>query len=140
MLMSLGGVRFEVAPTNIHAVDHAHASDFAFKPVAGAAMPAEYVGEGAETFGLSGKLFPKKLGGLNDLDGLYTSRKSGVPQYLMRGDGRPMGWVLILSVSEKSTYLAADGVGQVIEFDLSLRKDVGPTAGSFFSTMARLFL
>ncbi|MCA1776035.1 MAG: phage tail tape measure protein [Loktanella sp.] len=95
----------------------------------------EWVGEGAETWTVKGKIFPFKFGGLDDLERLRQARKSGLPQYMMRGDGSLMGWVAILSVKEASTYLSATGIGKVIEVDISVRRSDAPRDGSFFSIM-----
>jgi phage protein U len=97
------------------------------------------VGEGANTWQLSGRLLPEKLGGLAELDVLHLMRISGLPQYLMRGDGKPLGWVVIESVSEKSSYLGSNGVGQIIEVSISLRRSRKPENSSFFSIISGLF-
>lgn len=133
MLMTLGRVSFEVHPFNTHQYQHAHAADFVDKPVVGARKPLEFVGEGDATYTIEGRLFPKKLGGLNELAQLKAMRASGHPQYLMRGDGRPMGFVAILSVSEKSTHLSQDGVGQVIEFTTTVKQSGPPGISGFLS-------
>jgi len=133
MLMQLGSVQFEVTPFNTHEYSHTHATDFAEKPVVGARKILEWVGEGDETWQISGRLFPKKLGGLDGLARLHAARASGQPQYLMRGDGRPMGFVAILSVSEKSTHLDVDGVGRVIDFDISVKQAGTPSVSAFIS-------
>lgn len=139
MLMMIGPVKFEVTPFNATDYGHSAESTFVEKPVLGARMPLEWVGEGAETWTIRAKLFPNRFGGLGDLKVLQLARASGRPQYLMRGDGSLMGWVVIESVSEQSTYLDASGVGQVIDVDISVRRCQGPSAGSFFSIFAGLF-
>lgn len=133
MLMSLGSVQFDVTPFNTHEYSNTHATDFVDKPVVGARKPMEWVGEGDETFTISGRIFPKTYGGLNGLARLRAARAAGQPQFLMRGDGRPMGFVAILSVSEKSTYLDRDGVGKVIEFDVTVKQSGPPSIGGFIS-------
>jgi uncharacterized protein len=133
MLMTLGSVTFEVQPFNTHEYSHTHQTDYVDKPVVGARKPLEFVGDGDETWTISGRLFPKKLGGLNGLARLASARKSGVPQYLMRGDGRPMGFVAILSVTEKSTYLDVDGVGKIVEFEVTVKQAGAPGIAGFVS-------
>ena len=139
VLMMLGPVKFEVAPFNVHAVSHDHESAFAEKPVLGAMPLVEWVGEGPETWSLQGRLFPQRFGGLGDLRLLQEARVAGQPQYMMRGDGALMGWVVIERVSERSSYLDRGGVGKVIEFDLSLRRATPPAAGLYFSIMEAIF-
>jgi phage protein U len=58
----------------------------------------------------------------------------------MRGDGAVMGWVVILDVKEKSTYLDPKGVGKVIDVDISVKRCDAPPSGSFFSLLADIFL
>ena len=57
----------------------------------------------------------------------------------MRGDGAQMGWVVIEKVDERSTYLDAKGVGQVIEIDISVKRSSKPSNGSYFSLLSGLF-
>lgn len=133
MLMSLGPIRFEVYPFNTNGYDHHHETTFVEKPVLGARPPLEWVGDGPETWTIRAKLYPHKFGGLGDLTRLYQARKSGRPMYLMRGDGGQMGWVVIDKVTEKSSYLDRQGVGKVIEVDISVKRSGGPSGGSYFS-------
>ena len=139
MLMMIGPVQLRVWPFNAEAYDHSHEASYAEKPVLGARPPFEWVGEGREKWTILGRLFPKRFGGLSGLDALRAARASGSPQYLMRGDGRMMGWVVILSVSESSTHLAADGVGQVIDVSIEVARASRPSSGQFFGAIARLF-
>lgn len=84
---------------------------------------------------LSGSIFPKAIGGLEELAQLSALRQSGRPQYVMRGDGTPMGWFAIESHSANSSYLDAQGVGQRIDVQIKLRRAGAPPATSFFSLM-----
>lgn len=139
MLMMIGPVKFEVAPMNATDVSHAHETAFVEKPIMGAMPPVEWVGEGPETWNIRGRLFPKRFGGLGDLRVLQEARRAGLPQYMMRGDGALMGWVVIERVSEQSTYLDAGGVGQVIDLDIAVRRCPPPFAGLYFSIMEAIF-
>jgi len=138
-LMTLGPVTFEVYPFNATGYTHSHASDFANKPIIGAREALEWVGEGAETWTIKAKIFPFKFGGMGDLEKLRQARQSGQPQYMMRGDGSLMGWVVIESVTETSSYLSAVGVGKVVEIDIRVRRSERPSNGSFFSVMQGVF-
>ena len=140
MLMMLGPVQFDVVPFNTSDYSRGHEAGFAEKPVLGARPPLEFVGEGPESWTIKAKLFPGKFGGMGQLERLYQARRSGRPQYLMRGDGAVMGWVVILSVQERATYLDRKGVGKVIEVDISVKRCGSPSPGSFFSLMADIFL
>ncbi len=135
MLLKLGPVKFEVHPVSTTGYAHGHETPFAEKAIVGGPIELEWVGEGPETWTINAKLFPAKFGGLDALNTLYQARLSGRPQYLVRGDGKTLGWVAILRVTEKSTYLDAAGVGQVIELDIDVRRSSKPSDGSFFSIM-----
>lgn len=136
MLMKLGPITFAVHPFNVVGYSHMHETPFAEKAVVGARPILEWVGSGPETWTIQAKLFPAKFGGAENLQKLYQARESGRPQYLVRGDGKPMGWVVIERVSEKSSYLGAKGVGQIIEVDIDLKRSSKPSDGSFFSVMS----
>ena len=140
MLMMLGPVQFNVVPFNTSDYSRGHEAGFAEKPVLGTRPPLEFMGEGPETWTIKAKLFPEKFGGMGQLELLSQARSSGRPQYLMRGDGAVMGWVVILGVQERATYLDRKGVGKVIEVDISVKRCGNPSPGSFFSLMADIFL
>ena len=139
MLYQLGTLTIRVAPFNVDRVTTTGATDYASKPVVGAMPPLEYVGEGANTMKLSGKLFPKVIGGLTELAILEGMRTSGSPQYLVRGDGVPLGWYVITQVTSKEDHLDVDGVGQQIDVSISLTKSGRPSRSSLFSLLAGLF-
>ena len=139
MLMTLGPIRFEVHPFNATEYDHGHETSFVEKPVLGARPPLEWVGEGSESWSIKARIFPHRFGGLGDLKKLYQARAAGRPLYLMRGDGAQMGWVVIDKVSERSSYLDAQGIGKVIEVDISVRRSAKPSNGSFFSVFSGMF-
>jgi phage protein U len=139
MLMTLGPIRFEVYPFNATEYDHGHESSFVEKPVLGARPPLEWVGEGAESWSIRAIIFPHRFGGLGDLKKLYQARAGGRPLYLMRGDGAQMGWVVIERVSERSSYLDAEGIGRVIDVDIAVRRAAKPSNGSFFSVFSGMF-
>lgn len=140
MLMTLGPIQFEVHPFNATDYEHGHEAGFAEKPVIGARPPLEWVGEGPETWTLHARLFPHKFGGLGDLKRLFQARASGRPQYLMRGDGALMGWVVIEKVTERSTFLDAKGIGRVIDVDIHVKRSATPSNGSYFSLLSGLFI
>jgi phage protein U len=139
MLMTLGPIKFEVYPFNATEYGHDHETTFVEKPVLGARPPLEWVGEGAEGWSITAKIFPHRFGGLSDLKKLYQARAAGRPLYLMRGDGTQMGWVVIERVSERSSYLDAHGIGRAIEVDISVRRAAKPSNGNFFSVFSGMF-
>ena len=139
MLMVLGPVQFEVWPFNATEYEHGHEASFAEKPVLGIRPPLEWVGDGPEVWTLHARIFPRRFGGLEDLKKLAQARASGKPQYLMRGDGAQMGWVVIEKVAERSSYLDAQGIGRVIDIDVAVRRAAKPSNGGFFSAFAGMF-
>ena len=139
MLYLIGSLAIKVAPFNAHEVTRTGATDYAIKAVAGAEQPLEFVGEGANDLTFTGTLFPRELGGLNELDLLRQMRISGKPQYVMRGDGTPLGWYAILSVAERSTYLDSAGVGKQIDMTITLKRAQAPSQQSYFSLATLLF-
>lgn len=139
MLYQLGVLSVKVQPFNVSRVQSDQTTEYVAKPVLGAEPPMEYVGEGANTWRLTGELFPKVLGGLGEFELLQAMRKSGRPQFLLRGDGRPMGWVVIQKVSTREQHLAADGVGRKMTVDIELRRAASPGKLALFSILAGLF-
>ena len=139
MLLMIGPVRMTVAPFNVTAYDQTRETSFVAKPVIGGREPMEYVGEGAATVNVTAKLFPEKFGGLTGLEVLNAARASGIPQWLMRGDGGMLGWVVIERVGERSSYLDRDGVGRVVDVDITLRRVGIPLVATFFSALSGLF-
>jgi phage protein U len=139
MLYQLGALSIKIHPFNINEIQAEAATDYVPKPVLGAEPPMEYVGEGAHTWTLSGDLFPKTIGGLDELGILHAMRSRGHPQFLLRGDGVPMGWVVIESVSTRNTHLAADGVGQKISVTVKLRRAGRPSRLALATILLGLF-
>ena len=136
MLMILGPLMMEVWPFNPTETTREAGGDYVEKPVMGRRPPLEFVGEASETFTITARLFPAKLGGLGGLSQLNAMRQSGIPQYLMRGDGVPLGWMVVERVSERSSYLDAKGVGQVIDVDITLKRADAPNAANFFAAIS----
>lgn len=135
MLMTLGPLAMEVWPFNPTETERESGGEYVEKPVVGRRPPLEFVGDAGETFTITAKLFPEKLGGLGSLSQLNALRQSGLPQYLMRGDGVPLGWFVVKSAKEKSTYLDAKGVGRVIEVEISLRRADAPAGLDLFTSI-----
>lgn len=139
MLCQLGAVQFEVMPFNMHEADHDAGASFASHEVVGKMPTLEFVGEAAESWNIRGRLFPERFGGMDQMNSMHAMRKSGASQFFMRGDGIPQGWVVIERVTEKSTYIGSNGVGKVIEFEISLKRASGPSADGVFSALLSLF-
>jgi hypothetical protein len=139
MLMMIGPVLFKVAPFNATEYSHEHGGQFAEKPVLGARSPLEWTGKAAETWSIRANLFPERFGGQSNLVTLGLLASAGLPQYMARGDGSLMGWVVIEKVRERSTFLDASGVGKVIDVDIDLRRSQPPSAASYFGALSSVF-
>lgn len=135
MLMQLGSVVFDVVRFNTHEHSRSSEAGFAEKSVLGKRPPLEYVGDGPETISIRGKIYPRKLGGLEGLAALEAARASGAAQFLMRGDGTPLGFFVIESVNESSHHLWKNGVGQKITFDISLKRSDAPSPMGYFASI-----
>jgi phage protein U len=131
MLYALGSVVFEVAPLNVDQVGRSGAADFAEKPLLGRRPSLEFMGAGAEELTLQGRLFPEKLGGLDEFEELRQLMRSGAAQHLIRGDGEVLGWRVITALQEVSRFLDAQGVGRVVEFEISTREADPPAGGEY---------
>lgn len=142
MLYTLGSLYIETWPFNVSRVQTTGGADYAVKGVVGAEQPLEFVGEGANEITLEGVIWPGERDGEKALssleDTLSQMRSSGQPQYLMRGDGRPIGWYAITSVAERADYLDRDGVGKQIGVSINLRRASKPAEQSFFSIISGL--
>lgn len=140
MLMQLGNIQFTIAPMSMNEYDHAATATFAEHQVVGIRPPLEFMGPGPEHWNIRAKLFPKHFGGtLENMTSLQQMRVSGQSYFMMRGDGTPIGWVVITAINERSSYLDRDGVGRVIEFDIMVKLAEGPSPGNGVSHVFSLF-
>lgn len=130
MLYAFGSVLFDTAPLNVDQVDRQTGGDFAEKAILGRTPAFEYVGETAEELRLLGKLF-QAFGGDEAWDELHQLRRDGRPQYLLRGDGRAMGWFLIFGIRETARYLDGQGRGRVVEFEIEFRRGDRPPVDEY---------
>ncbi len=138
MLAAIGSVVFDVVSPNIHEIARKSGGDYASKAVMGRRPTLEWVGEADEEWELTGRLFPEALGGLKDMQELHDQRVAGKALPFMRGDGVPLGWVVITVVSEKSSNLGSDGVGRVIEVGISVKRTDPPPNDQVHSTVSGL--
>lgn len=138
MLYQLGPLQFTLAPLNTNDVGHDGHASHVEHPVMGAVPPLEFTGPGNDEWTVEGEMFPRHFGGLSELQTLHALRQSGKPQFLMRGDGTPMGWVVITRVSDHSTNLWRDGTGRVIRFSIALKQSAAPSASGMFDALMSL--
>jgi phage protein U len=76
-------------------------------------------------------------GGLMHLDVLDNMRRLGQAHILIRGDGWHFGWYIIETLSRGHTFLAQDGIGQMVEFEASFQRVPIPNDGA--SNFAQLY-
>lgn len=143
-LMSWGPLVFEVFPLNYDNVDHAEATDWARKEIAGAAIYREWVGEDDEEMHVRGKVFPLWLArhnqpsGKGALEVMSAMRRAGHSDLLVRGDGYVLGWFVITRMSRRHTLIAADGVGQQIDFEAVFNRVPVPEQDDYFPLLYQL--
>jgi uncharacterized protein len=138
MLMALGPLSFEVLPLNATETQRVATGGWVDKPVVGRRPVLEWMGDGQDEMTIIAKLFPAKFGGLSSLAVVDAMRSSGMPHFLVRGDGTPLGWYAVITMTEKSTYLDQGGVGQVIEVNLKLRRADAPGAAGYMAALLSL--
>ena len=139
MLYMLGDVVFELQPTNLDTVNRERGQDWAAKAIVGAQKPREAMGVADAAVTLFGKLFPHRYG-LGGLEALAAMAEGTAPQMLIRGDGTVLGWHCTERVKEKHSYLDNEGVGRVIDIEITLTQSpTGPGAGAMMSLLQGLF-
>ena len=139
MLMMIGPVRCTVAPFNVTTYSRTSEASFVEKPVLGARPPLEYVGQGPQTWSISAKLHPHRFGGGGGLAALTAMRMSGLPTFVIRGDGAILGWAVVENVTETSSYLARNGVGHVVDVEINLRAASMPGIGAAVGVVLSMF-
>ncbi len=130
MLYAVGSIVFDTFPLNVDQVSRFTGGDFAEKPIMGRTPSFEHVGEAAEELRLGGKLL-LRFGGQDEWDALHQLRREGRAQYVLRGDGRACGWFLIFSIREDDRFLDAKGRGQIVEFEIEMRRADRPPAAEY---------
>lgn len=147
MLFQFGPVTID-SPDGLNATQTAEefGSDYAVKPVVGAAQNREFVGPSDHKFSLSGKLLPNfhwrhgAKTGLGEIKLLRGIANSGEPQILVRRDGTMLGFFLLEKVSQKSSTLGPDGMGKEIVWDMSLVESATATStGGLLDLFESLF-
>lgn len=139
MLMMIGPVKFTVQPFNMTDYTHSHGGSFVEKPVIGGRQPLEWMGQATETWTINAKLFPARFDGSSSLATLAAIRAAGLPQYMVRGDGSLMGWVVVEQIVERSSVLDSNGVGKIIDVAITLKRAQPPTPAGFIAAVSGFF-
>lgn len=138
MLFSIGPLVFDLV-VNLTDFEQSSEIDFARKDVVGARKPFEFVGVGDETLRFSGSLFPEKLGGAGAVDALRQMQDEGIPQLVIRGDGKIYGWFVIVRLSFKGEHLDPTGAPRKIDMSIELTRTDQPSSADVFAALTSLF-
>ena len=82
----------------------------------------QFLGPGEDTQSLTGVVYPEFKGGTGQIDELRSLAATGVPQLLISGTGKILGYWVINSITEGQTKFAAFGVPRRQEFTINMRK------------------
>lgn len=137
MLLSIGFFVFDIT-VNTHEYDEESGEDFARKDVIGARKPYEHAGAGDETLRIRGNLFPDRLGGAGALEALKQVKATAVPQLVLRGDGKVLGWYLVTRISARNQHLGPDGAPGLIEMEVTCERCDQPSPASILSALLTL--
>lgn len=132
MLYQVGPLTFDDYGLTADGVEREVEADFAEHALASGRVDFEFAGPGKDPLQIAGKIMPFHEGGLPELERAEDLCTSGRPQFVMRGDGTPLGWHVIKKVRAKHSEIAPTGVGYVIEHEMQLERgrDPGPGAGA----------
>lgn len=133
-----GGVAFDIA-NDLQTIQHDRGTSFARHAVLGTSPVYEHTGEEESTVTLSGTMHPFHFGGVEGIALLETARQAHLPLPLMRGDGTPVGWFLLQSLTREEADLdQRQGLGQEIQWTAKLLRTGAPTA--LAESVLRLFM
>lgn len=145
-LYTIGAVQMD-CPMGLNPQDVAQefGGDFAVKPVVGAKQPREFVGPADTPLVLSGTIFPYRFAamggssGQGEIDTLRGYAEAGEPVPVTRGDGKPLGYYLVLRVALRHAHLAKTGLGRQQDFVLQMIESPrGPSQASLTSLFTGL--
>jgi len=142
MLYAIGPLECDTFPFEVGSVERETTADFAKHALVSAPEDYEFAGRGTSSLTVSGQLLPFHIGGLSELETAHALCEGGQPQWVFRGDGRPLGWYVITKVKEKHKHISPTGIGFVIEHELNLERVDDPgsdVGGDLISTLISLF-
>jgi len=82
----------------------------------------QFLGPSEDTQSLTGVVYPEFKGGTGQIDELRALAATGIPQLLISGTGKILGYWVINSITEGQTKFAAFGVPRRQEFTINMRK------------------
>ena len=122
MLYQIGLLSIRANGFSAERVRRSARADFAVKPVVGGRKPREAIGIGDDSLTLSGKLLPFKLGGLTELDIAHGMMASQIPQPVLRGDGRVLGYHVLEEIEEDHQNIEPNGVGFELDYTIKTQR------------------
>ena len=82
---------------------------------------SQFVGVGAESISLSGKIYPHFRGGLDQIEDMRAEADKGEALTLVDGQGTNLGQWVIKSISDTQKRYTGPGVPRCIDFSVSLQ-------------------
>lgn len=98
----------------------------------------QYTGPGEDTFELPGVIYPSYRGGLAQMDMLRMQAATGLPQYLIDGQGNVYGRYVLERVEERRSVFSPLGIPLKIEFSLYLKKFDGQQSNLLVSAAKQI--
>lgn len=123
MLMALDMFVFEIGTLPYQQLAQAWEWRFAQAERFGARPASQYIGQGAETIGLSGALYPgERIGSWSSLATIREMADSGDAFTLTTGTGEVLGDYFIRKLDLNQELFFVDGVARKGDFSLSLER------------------
>ena len=120
VLMRLGGFSFCVDDAVHQELSRQTDWDWQSQRRLGRSPARQMVGKGDDAITLPGVMYPKYMGGYEQMNRLRAMGDLGVPYLLVDGVGAVLGNYCILSVQETQTELDAWGLPHKVTFSLSI--------------------
>jgi phage protein U len=135
MLIQWGTFQFDIIKFNVAGYEDVVNMELAKKEILGIRPPRELTGLDDSERVLQGKYYPTKLGGMEESELLVKLIENGLPQQMMRGDGKVLGWYSCTRYHETGRYLNNKGIGKEITFEALFFKQPIPTGENYFSNL-----
>jgi len=139
-LYQWGPLQFKQHPLNVGELEHETGTDWARKPIVGAPLYREWVGEDDEVLYLHGELFPYVIGGMSEIEQFDAMRRAGMPNMLIRGKGEVLGWFVCEKLIRNHKALSSEGVGQQIAFEAIMARVPVPASDDYQSQIFQTFM
>lgn len=121
VMMALGAFRFGVNGADYQSFSRTAGYRWAKLDRLGRAPALQYLGPDAEEITLEGVIYPHFKGGLRQMELMRLLARTGVPMILVDGLGFVWQRWCIVDVTERRSFLMADGSPRKIEFSVLLQ-------------------